>query len=159
MFRASGSAPTPPATIMSISSQQARAERFQQLHARDAGRLLVLPNVWDAMSARLVEDAGADAVATTSAGVAWSRGYPDGQRITRDEMLAQVAVVVRAVRLPVTADMESGYGDGTPEDAATTARGVVEAGAVGLNLEDSPGREGAALVDAELHARRIAAVR
>ena len=144
---------------MSSPSQQQRATAFRALHARDAERLLVLPNAWDAMSARLVEEAGAPAIATTSAGIAWALGYPDGQKIPRGTMLAQVALVARTVRVPVTADVESGYGSGTPEDAAETARGVIAAGAVGLNLEDAPGRDGAPVADAEIHAERIAAVR
>lgn len=140
-------------------SQNDLATRFRALHARGSGRILVLPNAWDAMSARLVEEAGAQAIATTSAGIAWALGYPDGQKIPRDTMLDAVRVIARAVRLPVTADVEAGYGEGTPEDAATTARGVIAAGAVGMNLEDAPGRGGAPVVDAEEHAARIAAVR
>ncbi len=144
---------------MPALSQQQHAAAFRRLHERDAGGPLVLPNAWDAMSARLVEEAGARAVATTSAGIAWALGYPDGQKIPREAMLAQVALIARAVRVPVTADVESGYGGGAPEDAAETARGVIAAGAVGLNLEDAPGRDGAPVVDAEDHAERIAAMR
>jgi 2-methylisocitrate lyase-like PEP mutase family enzyme len=110
------------------------------------------------MSARLVEEAGAPAVATTSAGIAWALGYPDGQKIPRDAMLAQVRLIAAQVRVPVSADVESGYGF-TPEDAAETARGVLAAGAVGLNLEDAPGRDGAPLLDADAQAERIAAAR
>lgn len=139
--------------------QQDLAAEFHRLHARDADAVLVLPNAWDVVSARLVEEAGARAVATTSAGIAWALGYPDGQRIPRDAMLAQVARIAGAVRVPVSADVESGYGAGTPEDAAETARGVIAAGAVGLNLEDAPGPDGAPVVDAEVHAARIRAMR
>ena len=140
-------------------SRQDLAARFRALHARGSDPILVLPNVWDAVTARLVEEAGARALATTSAGVAWALGYADGQKIPRDEMLGMVRVLARAVRVPVTADVESGYGAGTPEDTAETVRGVIEAGAVGVNLEDAPGRDGAAVVDAEVHAERIAAAR
>ena len=140
-------------------SQQDLAARFRLLHARGADPLLVLPNAWDALSARLVEEAGARAIATSSAAIAWALGYPDGQKIPRDAMLAQVALIVRVVGVPVTADVESGYGSGTPEDAAETARGVIAAGAVGLNLEDAPGRAGAPIVEVELQAERIAAMR
>jgi 2-methylisocitrate lyase-like PEP mutase family enzyme len=115
-------------------SQRDKAQRLRELHR--PGDPLVLVNAWDALSARMIEEAGAEAIATTSAGTAFALGYPDGQRISRDEMLAAVAVVARSVDLPVTADMEAGYGD-LPDDAAATARGVVEAGAVGLNLEDT----------------------
>ena len=117
-----------------LMRQRDKAERLRELHR--PGDPLVLVNAWDALSARVIEEAGAAAIATTSAGMAFALGYPDGQKISRDEMLAAVAIVARAVDLPVTADMEAGYGD-LPEDAAATARGVVEAGAVGLNLEDT----------------------
>jgi 2-methylisocitrate lyase-like PEP mutase family enzyme len=111
------------------------------------------------MSARLVEEAGAKAIATTSAGVSWALGYPDGQGLTREAMLEAVRRIVQAVRIPVTADMESGYGTGTPDDVAATARGVIDVGAVGMNLEDSPGRGGAPMLDAEVQAERLAAAR
>ncbi|MDF1504609.1 isocitrate lyase/phosphoenolpyruvate mutase family protein [Roseisolibacter sp. H3M3-2] len=140
-------------------SQQDLAARFRALHAPGAHRPLVLVNAWDAMTARLVEAAGAPALATTSAGVAWALGRPDGQAVTREAMLDAVRLIAGAVRIPVTADVESGYGSGTPQDAAATARGVLDAGAVGLNLEDAPGKDGAVVVDAEYHAERIAAMR
>lgn len=111
-----------------------------------SGEPLVLPNVWDAGSARLVELAGAEAVATTSAGVAWSLGVPDGDRLAADDAVAVVARVVRAVDVPVTADIESGYGD-----VATTVRKVRAAGAVGVNIED-----GAAAEPARIAAARAA---
>lgn len=102
---------------------------FRELHFH--GDPLVLPNAWDAASARLIEQAGAVAVATTSAGVAWSLGVPDGNRLQRDEAVAAVARIVRTVDVPVTADIESGYGD-----VAGTVRAIVGAGAVGINIED-----------------------
>ena len=140
-------------------TQHDHAARFRQLHAPGTDRILVLPNAWDAMSARLIEAAGAHAVATTSAGISWALGHPDGQGLTREAMLAAVRVIVDAVRVPVTADVESGYGAGTPEDVAETARGVIAAGAVGINLEDAPGREGAPVLAAAEQAARIAAAR
>lgn len=136
-----------------------RAAHFRALHAREGGMPLVLPNAWDAMSARVVEEAGARAIATTSAGVAWALGYQDGEGAPREAMLAMVRTIVDAVRVPVTADVERGYGTGTPEDVATTVRGVIAAGAVGINLEDGPGRDGAPLLDAREQAERIAAAR
>jgi 2-methylisocitrate lyase-like PEP mutase family enzyme len=140
-------------------TQHDLAAQFRSLHARSASAPLVLPNAWDAMSARLVEAAGAKAIATTSAGVSWALGFPDGQGVTRDAMLEAVRRIVQAVRIPVTADVESGYGTGTPDDVAATARGVIEAGAVGMNLEDSPGRDGASMLDADAQAHRLAAAR
>ena len=113
--------------------------------------MLILPNAWDVASAMIVEQAGYPAVATSSAAVAWVLGYADGEEIDRGEMLEMVARIARAVRVPVTADMEAGYGD-----AAGTARAVLEAGAVGMNLEDSVD-EG--LVPLEEQVRRIEEVR
>ncbi len=140
-------------------TQQELAAQFRRLHARGADPILVLPNAWDAASARVVEEAGARAVATTSAGIAWALGYADGQQVPRDRMLAQVRLIAEQVRVPVTADVESGYGAGTPEDVAETVRGVIAAGAVGVNLEDAPGRGGAPLLDGEANAERLAAAR
>lgn len=130
------------------------AERFRALH--DGPAMLVLPNAWDVVTARVLEGAGFPAIATTSAGIAWAAGYADGERISRAEMLAVVRRITAAVRIPVTADMEAGYGT-TPEAAAETARGVIAAGAVGLNLED--GTSHGTLVEPELQMDRIRAVR
>ena len=124
---------------------EAKATALRRLHV--PGRPLLLVNAWDAASAVLVARAGAQAVATTSAGAANALGYADGQLLSRAQMLASVAPIAAAVDVPVTADMEAGYGD-TPEDAAATARGVLEAGGVGLNLEDtSEGASGATAPD------------
>ena len=139
---------------MSATTQAQQAERFRALHT--GPRLLVLPNAWDAISARLIEEAGFPAIATSSAGVAWSLGYADGERISRGEMLAVVRRIVLGVRIPVTADVEAGYG-ATPEAAAETARGVIAAGAIGLNLEDAP--DEGRLLDLTLQVERVRAVR
>ncbi len=139
---------------MRQKSQREQAEAFGRLH-REPG-ILVLPNAWDVITARVIESAGFAAIATSSAGVAWALGYVDGERISRGEMLAVVRRIASSVRVPVTADMEAGYGT-TPEAAAETARGVVAAGAVGLNLED--GTPDGRLVDIALHQDRIRAVR
>jgi 2-methylisocitrate lyase-like PEP mutase family enzyme len=117
-------------------TQREKAERLLALH--QPGNPLLLVNAWDAASARVVVHAGAPAVATSSAAASFGLGYPDGQRISRGEMLGAVGIIARAVDVPVTADMEAGYGD-QPEDAADTAQGVVQAGAVGLNMEDTTG--------------------
>jgi len=117
----------------------------------------VLPNAWDVASARVVEESGFKAVATSSAGIAFSLGHPDGQKIPREEMLAAIARIAKAVKVPVTADVESGYGK-TPEDASRTARAVLDAGAVGMNLEDTIGGS-SALVDLALQLEKIRAVR
>jgi 2-methylisocitrate lyase-like PEP mutase family enzyme len=120
-----------------------------------SGPLLVLPNAWDAGSARIFVEAGFPALATTSAGIAFSLGYPDGEKISRDEMLAAVARITRRISVPVTADMEAGFGR-TPDAAAETARGVLAAGAVGMNLEDSIEER---LLDFDLSVARVRAAR
>ena len=110
-----------------------KAALFRSLHI--PGTPLVLVNAWDALSARLAEQAGSRAVATTSAAVAWSLGAPDGDALDRDEAIATIRRVAGAVRVPVTADIESGFG-AAPADVADTVRAVVAAGAVGVNIED-----------------------
>jgi 2-methylisocitrate lyase-like PEP mutase family enzyme len=130
-----------------------RAVSLRTLH--DRSRVLVLPNAWDVVSARLVESAGFPAVATSSAAVAWALGYPDGERISRDEMLAVAARIVRAVRVPVTADLEAGYGD-----PGATIEAALAAGVVGMNLEDGTGNAQAPLFDIAVatdHIRRARA--
>jgi 2-methylisocitrate lyase-like PEP mutase family enzyme len=123
-------------------TQLEKAEQFRKLHQGPA--ILILPNAWDVASARVFEDAGFPALGTTSAGVANSLGYPDGGFISRDEMLEVVGRIVRAVKIPVTADVEFGYGD-----PVATAKGVAAAGAVGMNLEDTRGEDPESLVDLE----------
>ena len=139
-----------------MAQQQAKAAALRVLHS--GKEILLLPNAWDVASARVIEGSGFKAVATSSAGIAFSLGYPDGQKISRDEMLAAIARIVKAVEVPVTADVESGYGK-TPEDASRTARAVLDAGAVGMNLEDTIGDSSAALVDLPLQLEKIRAVR
>ena len=117
-----------------MTTQIQLATRFQALH--DPAAPLALANVWDVASARVVAAAGASAIATTSAGVSWGLGSADGNRVDRDLLLAQLARIVAAVDLPVTADIESGFGD-TPGKVATTVARVLETGAVGVNIEDA----------------------
>src|SRR3989454_2296013 len=114
---------------MTPSTLRDQAEVFRRLHQGPA--ILVLPNAWDVASARVLEQAGFPALATSSAGVAWTLGYADGERITRGEMLEMVARIAARVRVPLTADMEAGYGPG-PEAAGETARGVIAAGGGGV---------------------------
>ena len=137
-------------------TQQDLARAFHRLHT---GPPLVLPTAWDAGSARAIEAAGAPAVATTSAGVSWARGYRDGQGLPFAEAVDAVQAIVRAVGVPVSADIESGYGAGTPEAVAEAVGAVVDAGAVGVNVEDAPGRNGAPLLSPGEQAARIAAAR
>jgi 2-methylisocitrate lyase-like PEP mutase family enzyme len=133
-----------------------KAEKLRALHS--GPEILLLPNAWDVASARLVEETGFPAIATTSAGIAFSMGYPDGQKISPEEMLAVVARIAAAVDVPVTADIEAGYGN-SPEDAAQTTRAVIAAGAVGMNLEDATGDLAHPLFDLSLQIDKIHAVR
>ena len=140
---------------MVTASQSELAQQFLALH--DGRKTLLLPNAWDVASARIFEDAGFPAVGTSSAGVAFALGYPDGQKISRGEMLAVVHRIAEAVHIPVTADVEAGYGT-KPEDAAETARQVIAAGAVGMNLEDAIPDKPDALADLNLQIEKIRAV-
>ncbi len=141
---------------MEMDKQAEKAEGLRKLHK--GPRILILANAWDVISARMVEDAGFPAVASTSAGVAAVLGYPDGQRIPMGEMLEFVGRMARAVGVPLTADMEAGYAT-TPAEMAEMAREVVAAGIVGLNLEDVTGDDESSQVEIGLQAEKIAAVR
>ena len=138
--------------------QRELAEQLRALH--QPGDPLILVNAWDAASARVVVHAGARAVATSSAAAAYVAGYPDGQNIPLAEMLDAVATITRAVSVPVTADMEAGFGD-TPAAAAAAARGVIGAGAVGLNIEDTTDPRGLmpGLLPIESFVEKIHAIR
>ena len=140
---------------MNQAEQASKAEAFRALHR--GPRLLLLPNAWDAMSARIVASEGFPAIATTSGGLAWALGYPDGEAAPWDEVVAATARIARAVSLPVTADIETGYGD-TPEAVARSIADIIGAGAVGVNLEDGV-RGGAAPVRSidDMVARIVAA--
>jgi 2-methylisocitrate lyase-like PEP mutase family enzyme len=141
---------------MTQTEHAARAARFRDLNL--AGRLL-LPNAWDAASARIFEDAGFSAIGTTSGGIANARGLPDGERIGRDAMVREIASIVAAVDRPVTADIEAGYGP-SPLDVAATVTAVLDAGVVGINLEDNAHRvDGPPLYSLAEQAGRIRAVR
>jgi 2-methylisocitrate lyase-like PEP mutase family enzyme len=141
---------------MDIKSQAEKAEKLRKLH--HGPKILALPNAWDAVSARVVEELGYPAIATSSAAVAFSLGYPDGQRISRDEMLAAVGRIARAVQVPVTADTESGYGK-TPEEIAEFTKALVDSGAVGLNFEDITGDDESSHVELGLQVKKIRAIR
>jgi 2-methylisocitrate lyase-like PEP mutase family enzyme len=137
-----------------------RATRFRALH--DPAAPLALANVWDAAGARIVAATGASAIATTSAGVAWGLGAADGDQVSRDAMLEQLARIVAASGdLPVTADIETGFGT-TPADVADTIARVLDTGAVGVNIEDAlpgPGASDDPLRPVVEQAERLAAAR
>jgi 2-methylisocitrate lyase-like PEP mutase family enzyme len=115
------------------AEQMVKAELFRAMHGGPG--LLLLPNAWDAISARIIVEAGFPAIATTSGGIAWALGYPDGEAAPWDEVVAATARIARAVATPVTADIESGYG-ATPAAVGRSIGQIIEAGAVGVNLED-----------------------
>jgi 2-methylisocitrate lyase-like PEP mutase family enzyme len=115
------------------SEQRQLAEDFRNLHRTPP--ILLLPNAWDPMSARIFEAAGFPAVATTSGGLAWALGYPDGEKAPWEEVVAATRRMADAVRVPLTADIEAGYGE-TPEQVARSVADIIRAGASGINLED-----------------------
>jgi 2-methylisocitrate lyase-like PEP mutase family enzyme len=135
-----------------MNSQAGKAAKLRALH--HGTEMLVLPNAWDCASARVFEDAGFPAIATTSAGIAFSLGYPDGQRIRPEEMLIAVKRITDCVDVPVTADLEAGY-----DDPAVTTAAVLEAGAVGLNIEDLGGGSASELIAVEKQVQKIRTIR
>lgn len=139
---------------MSTADQKRLTEQLLALHS---GPLLLLPNAWDALSAKVFEDMGFKAIATTSAGVAWSLGHMDGEKMPWQEMLSAIERIARAVRVPVTADIEGGFSSTTPKLIERT-EDVIRAGACGINLEDGLGH-GAPLRSTQEASERIAAVR
>lgn len=133
-----------------------KAEAFHQLH--EGPRAFVLPCAWDIGSAVVFAEVGFPAIATTSAGVAFAQGYPDGERIGRDEMIAVAARVAAKVPLPVSVDLETGYG-ATPQEVAETVRRAIAAGLVGGNFEDSIWARGQPLRELSESVERIRAAR
>jgi len=136
--------------------QKRLAEAFRQKH--HAPPLLLLPNAWDAMSARVFEAAGFDAIATTSGGVAWALGFSDGEKAPWSEVVAATERIVRMVRVPVTADIEGGYGE-TPNQVASRVAEIIRTGVVGINLEDSTPRADMPIRTVEDAVDRIRAAR
>ena len=141
-----------------MSEQGELARRFRELHGN--GTIIVLPNVFDAAGAKLAARRGPVALGTTSAGICWSLGYADGDRMPRAEMLAAVARIVGSVEVGVTVDVEGGYGD-SPGEVAATVGSVIEAGGIGINIEDAARQAGTAdpLLPVEVFAANIAAAR
>jgi 2-methylisocitrate lyase-like PEP mutase family enzyme len=121
---------------MTNDKQRQLADAFRRAHR---GPLLLLPNAWDPMSARQFEAAGFGAIATTSGGLAWALGFADGEKAPWHELVAETERIVRTVRVPVTADIESGYGE-TPDQVAKSVTEVIGVGVVGFNLEDGTSR-------------------
>ena len=126
----------PLASMMRCMTSELSRDKATALLALHSGPGFVLPNAWDAGSARILEQVGFPAIATTSAGIAWACGVPDGGALDRDTMLEHVERIVGAVEVPVTADLEAGYGD-TADDVGRTVARAAELGVVGGNLEDA----------------------
>lgn len=142
---------------MEHTIQYDHARTFRDHHAT-AGEPLLLPNAWDCASSLVYEAAGLEAIGTSSAGIAAALGVPDGEHLSRGEMLDVVERIAHSVAVPVSADVEAGYGE-TPAEVAATVAGTIDAGAVGVNLED--GRDDATdpLVERNRHAAKIRAAR
>src|SRR6266487_3023160 len=141
---------------MIAQTQKERAVHFREMHY--GASPLVLPNAWDAASACILEQAGFQAVATTSSGVAASLGHPDGQHISRDMLIAVVAHVTRVVTCPVSVDLEAGYGE-TVAKVLETVRAIVATGAVGINIEDSTKQQVKSLVDVSFQVELLKSIR
>ena len=141
---------------MDIATQQQKAETFRRMH--DRSKILVLPNAWDVASAKIFEATGFRAVATTSSGVANSLGYPDGEAVSRDEMLAVITRIARGLTVPLSADIEAGYARDA-DALQATIRAVIDAGAVGINLEDGMHDGSHQLYPVEVAVERIKAAR
>jgi 2-methylisocitrate lyase-like PEP mutase family enzyme len=123
------------------------AATFHKLHEE----LLILPNAWDAASARIVQEAGAKAIATSSAAVAWAHGYADGHHFPVEKLIAAIEDITRVIDVPLTCDAEGGYSD-DPKQAADNVAALIDAGAVGVNIEDGKQPH-------ELHLKKIEAIR
>ena len=132
------------------------AERFHRLH--EGPKTFVLTNAWDPMSARLLASLGFPAIATTSSGVSWAHAKQDGENLTVDEVTTALSRICAAADIPVSADVEKGFGS-SPEAVANTISAVIRAGAVGVNLEDGSGRPDDPLIPASAHSERLRAAR
>ena len=136
--------------------QVQRAETFLALH--HGPEVLVLLNAWDVASARIFAACGSRAIGTTSMGIAAVAGFPDVERIGRDAMLDAVGRIARSVEIPVSADLERGYGGG-PDEVATTIERALDCGVVGVNIEDGSGEAGAPVIEIEAMCERVGAAR
>jgi 2-methylisocitrate lyase-like PEP mutase family enzyme len=139
--------------VNAAESVHRSAARLRELHAQPP---LIVLNAWDAASAALVAAAGASVIGTTSAGISWATGVPDGGSLGRERAVEAVRSIVNAVTVPVTADIERGYGT-EPEDVGQTVIAVIDAGAAGINLEDSSAD--GSLLNATLQQERLCAAR
>jgi len=143
--------------MISIMNQIQRGLRFRQLHVTDS--IFLMPNAWDAGSALMLASLGFPAIATTSAGVSFSLGFPDQEAaVSRDTMLERVGSIAAAVQLPVSADLQAGYGT-KPDDVGNTIKSAILAGVVGANIEDYSGSSAHPLFEIKQAISRIRAAR
>lgn len=141
---------------MLVNEQASKAKLFRDLH--HSPKPLVFPNAWDAITARIFEEVGFPAIGTTSAGMAMALGYPDGGYLPFEMLATALENIVKRVQVPVSADIESGYGATAKETADYVSR-LIDTGIVGINIEDSIGHGNHALVPEELQVQRLAAIR
>lgn len=137
-------------------NQSSKAQHFFQLHKRSS--TFVLPNAWDVISAKVFEESGYEAIGTTSAGIAASLGYQDGQNLPLHKLIETIEAIVRSINIPVSADIEAGYGS-TVEEVVETVKKVLTAGAIGVNLEDATGNPKDPIFECTLQMEKIAAIR
>lgn len=141
---------------MSSKEQSLKAKTFHRLHQQPS--TFVLPNAWDVISAKMFEDCGFKAIGTTSAGIAASLGYLDGQSIPLNKMVETIENIAKSVNVPVSADIEAGYGQ-TVEEVLETVKAVAAAGAIGINLEDGTGDPNRPIFDMSSQVEKIAAIK
>ncbi|ALC83525.1 MULTISPECIES: isocitrate lyase/PEP mutase family protein [Bacillus] len=138
------------------NNRTVKYEKFRQLHSRS--KTFVLPNAWDAGSAAIYQQSGFEAIGTTSAGMAVSLGYPDGENLPFDKLLEALRSIVNAVDVPISADIEAGYGKSVQE-VRENVRQIISTGVVGINLEDGTGNPDAPIYDLSLQCEKIAAIK
>ena len=139
-----------------ITRQKQKADSFLIMH--NAPSILILPNAWDVVSGKIFELAGFKAIGTTSAGIAATVGYADGQKMSLAENIEVVQRIVNSTTLPVSADIEAGYSTSI-EQVVNAAESVLNVGAVGLNLEDGTGNSDTPLFEKSLQQEKIKAIR
>ena len=139
-----------------MKSQREKTEEFRSLH--ESNHILILPNAWDVPSARVFENAGFPAIATSSAALAVSLGYPDGERMGKDELFSTVKKIASHLTVPLSVDIESGFG-ATKDHLADTVRRVIEAGGIGINIEDISSFDSKTLFSMETQVERIRTIR
>lgn len=141
---------------MSSKEQSLKAKTFHRLHQQSS--TFVLPNAWDVISAKMFEECGFKAIGTTSAGIAASLGYLDGQSIPLNKMVETIENIAKSVNVPVSADIEAGYGQ-TVEEVLETVKAVAAAGAIGINLEDGTGDPNRPIFDITSQVEKITAIK